>query len=614
MILNSPGLNKVLDTLDEKTIEKFKPGGYYNLSDFIDVSYHLSTNTDQKQKLKLTGTNCAKDTGIDLVSVTDDLEDQARYKCFAFEDSYNFLNITRNETLMKKAKGTYSIFQKSSLTQIVFRFEMKELLVKLLKIAEDKEPEINLNIIFWNYKLTQYYEIEQFYFSFHYKFDLNNKAELDLDFKKLSISKKFKLDFYDIVYYNKENYMILGDSFQSFSSPRNKLNTDVIDYTDSLSLNLIIFEENNEVIFLTLDDIMAVLGGFYQIFMAAAEFVVGFYNTENAKRYISNHIMSKYDGYEKIIDNVRSSINMQKYFYNNKMHSSIQSERDVDVNMNNKKCSSDINICNLNRLRKNKNDDGIDDRKPHEQNSMRASFESNHDYFNKVCIQDNFDNENGNIYNNRKSEENKQTNLGGNTQNKKDCLQNCSSIYDKVRFKSPCKTFTDCNDIIDDLNIHEKIREDSDRLTSRKKSSSSPNNFLEEKIGEEYIFNERKISDKLTGTNFHNKSQEENENEKNKEQGIKDFSNQLIELNNKNNKNLRIENESFSSQKAIEENNNNDINNLFRSDEKDLKNHSHYLNKTDDLIHNDKRFSMSKNFEVSKTPLGIRYANHIILI
>ncbi len=279
--------------------------------------------------------------------------------------------------------------------------------------------------------------------------------------------------------------------------------------------------------------------------------------------------------------------------------------------------SDDGNNFNFNCLSKNKNDDGIDDWKTHEQHSVKASItdiyinESNPDYLNKVsCIEnikDNFFKENENIFQNCKSNENIKTNIiGGNTQDKKDCLQQSSGVYDKLRYKCHCKTHMDFSNV-DDINNYGKLREDSDKTISRIKPITK--NFLEMEIDEEFISNEKKISDKLSVTKFHNKCQDENAIFK--KDVLKDFSNQLIELNNINNKKLSIEDESFFSQKVIEENkNNSDNSNLFRSDDKDLRNiQSHYVSKTDHSMHNDKRFSISKNFDDSKIPMGISFGN-----
>ncbi len=322
MILFSD-LDSVLDTQDEEINAEFNPHGYMNLSDFINVSFEITTFTDQKQKLMPTETNCAEDTKIELVEVTDNVQNQARYKCFAFQNSSNTLNITRNETLMLKADGNYSKYQLYRMPQFVINLEIKESLVKLIS-AIDINKDITLFLMFRNYKTNpENFTIEEYYSTFPLKVDLNHKAELDINFKKLSVSKKYELDFYEYEFSNEHKYMILEDSLQSVKSKRNNKNIDEMDYVDTLSFQLMLFEENNQVTFLTLDDVLATLGGFMQIVFAAAQFLAGFYNEKNAERIISKHIMNKYDEYDKTVKNVRSNIDLQCFI----MRICIQGER-----------------------------------------------------------------------------------------------------------------------------------------------------------------------------------------------------------------------------------------------------------------------------------------------
>jgi len=593
MIVQS-NLDDVLNSLDHNTQAFINKRSYMNLSDFIDVSAEDFSFHNQQLKLWPIETDCAKDPKVELVEVTDEVWKQARYKCFTFNNSYNFLNLTYNETVLEKANGKESKYQHYRLPQFLFRFEMKETLRNLLNSTKGN---ISLSLMFYNYKLNPSdFTLQEYYLTFPLIIDLKSQLEIDINFKKISVSKKYEFDFYEYEFSNEHKYVILEDSLQYIKSPRNNKDV-VIDYFDTLSFNLMLFEENNDVTFLTLDDILAVLGGFMQIVFAAAQLLAGLYNEKNAERIIWRYCNDKYCNYETTIKNVRRDIDLQMDYYE-KMYSRRKNE--CDVKSNSKKFGSDVNYVNIDHLNfnsfklnnngynsnnsnnkifydlsKNKNDGRINDRKLREQqHSVKAYITdiningSHHDYLNKInYIKDNIDKENENFYrNDSQSNENIKTKSGGNTQYKKDYLQQSGGVSDKLK--------------------------------------QSINNLRKESVGEEYFSNEKRIAQKVS-ENKYNPEVNSNNNIKgdkttNSNNILKDFSNQLFELNNINNK------------KLLQINKNK---NLFKSDDNnDLKNYTQNLNKTDYSMKNNKGPSTSKNFDDSKSPLGISstYCNTII--
>jgi len=216
---------------------------------------------------------------------------------------------------------------------------MKDVLVDFLKSSNQI---FYLDLMISNFKLNpKTFELEEFFSDFYIAIDLNFQVEAVLNFHKLTVSKKYEFDIFEYEFSDISKYKVDQDSFKLL-----KLSRDLPDekngntsYGDYIYFNYSIFEETNEVTFLTFDDIMAVLGGFTGIIFAAAEFFAGLYNEEKGERLIMRYLEKKYDKYDESFNNARNSITTQIDYFEtyllNKNPDRQQKENNNNNNNNN---------------------------------------------------------------------------------------------------------------------------------------------------------------------------------------------------------------------------------------------------------------------------------------
>ena len=252
-------------------------------------------------------------------------------------------------------------------------------------------------------------------------------------------------------------------------------------------------EENNEVTLLTLDDIMAVLGGFLQIVFFGAQIIAAIYNKKNGEHIIWKHCMEKYYNYENTIKNVTNNIGMQMDYHDLFLSRKEEMERNEPLDDN----------CN-----EKKHNDYYNDNNKSERNFAHNDL---HDGFNcNVNSKGNFDSNNNNPANNVDEKINKNNLLMQQFKNK---ISNTNIIKNKNKKQSQKK-----------FNVHDAAKanfnKNIDSISKEKgrkishNSSNSRNKlikeFIDEDISEEYKISEKKVSDKIILNYLYNKDNKEN--------------------------------------------------------------------------------------------------------
>jgi len=320
------------------------PRSYFNLSDFIDITFSDETEIRQTNKLSMSEADCPTNKRFDIIQDLGDPTFQAKYKCFLFQPNNSFLNFTKNETFSPKQNGEPSKIQFDSLFQFGLEIRMKSILVDFLKATNQF---FYLDIMVSNFKPNPVtFELEEYFNVFYISIDLDSQVEAQLIFRKQSVLKKYEFDIFEIEFSDVQKYKVDQDSFKLLKNSRymaKNLGKDgkVTNYVDTIYFKYGIFEETNEVTFLTLDDIMAVLGGFMGIVFAVADVVAKFFNEENGESLIMRFLEKKYDKYETNISNARNNINMQMEYFDTYLKKKHEGQQQKDNNNKNKVCFDD---------------------------------------------------------------------------------------------------------------------------------------------------------------------------------------------------------------------------------------------------------------------------------
>lgn len=282
-----------------------------SLSDYLDIQFNILGEEDQAQLLPME-TNCTSNTKFSFLKQFSE-EERLMFKCASFKENQNTLTVFKNQTLFsqKQIPGEVN-FQYSTIMQCRLRLNLKP---KFIEKLNPTKQGAYINIMYSNFRMNpKNYAIEEFASFIFLPVDLDFEVEADIAFKKLSVNTKVEFDIIDHEISNEHKFQIEENSLRMVKNYR-KQN----EFRESLFFNFYIYEQNNEVTYLTLDDVLATLGGFLQIFLMLAEFVAAGYNQSLVERVLSHYCMENVADYDKILSHVKTNVKIQMDFYDRSM-------------------------------------------------------------------------------------------------------------------------------------------------------------------------------------------------------------------------------------------------------------------------------------------------------
>lgn len=341
-------LHTSLENYNRTVGVNINPRDYFNISDFFDFSIYDFTSQEQTIKLNPLIVDCLSSEKFNFLNKNSSKEQSSFYKCIEMDQKQNFLNISKKNSYLRPKKNEVINIQRDTIYQTYVVINMKKNLIDYLKKTKET---VNIYFILSNYRINpENYMIEEYYSSFYFPVNTDFVYQSELKFRKLSINKKIELDIFNFEYFEDNSFRFLDDSFRMITNLIDKNNSDENNdaYTSYIGLLLDTFEHNNEVILFTLDDLLAVIGGFMQLILSFAEIITGIYNDLIGEKLFSKFFWEKFCDYDKTLFYVRRNIDHQMRYYN------FYTKNDYDINekndenfIENKKCKSVVNSKNL---------------------------------------------------------------------------------------------------------------------------------------------------------------------------------------------------------------------------------------------------------------------------
>ena len=200
----------------KKTNSTINPRSYFNISDFIELSFSDGVDYNQTTKLQMTEDDCATNQKFNIIQDFGSREMQAKFKCVMFKENNDFLNITKNETYILKSNGEPSKIQLDSLFQVNIEFRMKDNLISLLNSTGET---FYLTIMISNFKVNpQNFMLEEQFTSIYLPLDLYLQTGADINFNKLSVTKKYQFDIFEPELSNEDKFQVSQNSLKLYRS------------------------------------------------------------------------------------------------------------------------------------------------------------------------------------------------------------------------------------------------------------------------------------------------------------------------------------------------------------------------------------------------------------
>jgi len=311
-------LDEIIYKYMNKTGNQLIIQNYFNLSNYFDISFENFEVNDQNIVLNPIEINCSSNIDFIFLSKNETIEDMSYYKCLQMDKNSNFLNISKENTYLRKGNGDTTNLQMGVIPQFKIILKMKDLLKKLLN---EIQSTFYVYAMFSNFKLNpENYQLEEYFSTVNFPIDLDFELDAEIKFKKLSIIKKIELDIFDYEFYNDDKFMVIDQDFLVYRNFRENMrsresNKNDYDYIDNFSISFDIFENNNEVTLFTLDDLLSVLGGFMQLIFGGAEIITSIYNDFIGEKLFSKFCWEKFSDYDKTLYHVRRNIETQMKYY-----------------------------------------------------------------------------------------------------------------------------------------------------------------------------------------------------------------------------------------------------------------------------------------------------------
>ena len=281
----------------------------YNLKDFLQLEEY-AFNKRLNKELKMKEVPCQNFEKLGNLTKYDD------FICFAFDEKYNIFNISKTNTYVAidEEEGTFTKEQIRDLDFFEFRIKYTEKFYNFLKIVPESADII---LLLENYDMDySNYTLKSITRMFKFIPELLLRSHTKLEMHKTTVVQLFDLDFAAPEILRQEMFSFPLHGFNRDFIPRNLQDNgikpyDEDTYYDVIQFNFDVFEELHNVDYLTLDDILSVVGGFMTVVITSCAFFGVRWNEKYLNKEYNRYYSSKESFYERNFYQIKKSLLVQ---------------------------------------------------------------------------------------------------------------------------------------------------------------------------------------------------------------------------------------------------------------------------------------------------------------
>lgn len=311
-------LPSTLETIQNKTGIDYFENGKFNLSDYLAI-YSDSAEKSQSDSYSLIKAEKDDCSNPKFNLNNNNTEEIIPYFiCISISPNQSILKLNDSNSHSNEEE-LFTSKMRSRIRNLFFiTLQFKK---RLIKFLNETKATVNNYIIYTNNivnpkNFTYDRIMSQISYSMSYKY----YSESSIILRKSSVVQKVELDFSDLDFQKEEKFYFEEYSFQNIKTERESIiledDTESYDFSDMIFFNYDIYDQVNEVCFLKLDDILAVVGGFLQITIFIAGITSGLYNEHSLNRYVQKYCLNKANIFENSLDLIKNNIRKQINFIN----------------------------------------------------------------------------------------------------------------------------------------------------------------------------------------------------------------------------------------------------------------------------------------------------------